>query len=305
MARRRRHQEEHLNHEAWAIPYGDLVTLLLAFFVTMYSISTVNSGKYRVLSDSLNAAFNGTPRAPQAIVVIGDDAATINSSLPINQVNRLFSAGMPAQMNMPLPQANGTVRVGQPTPGSADPRDQANRERADYEQALAQRLQQMEADVTGALGALVKDHTVTVRRHGDNLEVQISTDILFGSGAAQLSPRAVSALQSLAAALKPWPNGVRVEGHTDDRPIHTMQFPSNWELSAARAASVVHLFADAGVGPERMSVVGFAEYAPLQPNDSSEGRNANRRVTVTILGRGEKPAGTEIQSQESSNHDSQ
>ena len=286
MARRRRHAEDHVNHEAWAIPYGDLVTLLLAFFVTMYSISSVNAGKYRVVSDSLNAAFNGPPRAPQPVPV-GETRASINESLPINEVNRMFTAGLPAYAQMPLPQANGTERVGQSSPGSADPRDAENKVRAEYELALSARLKQMEADVSGALNKRVKDGTVTVRRRGDNLEVQISTDILFGSGEAQLGPRAVAALQALAGSLKPWPNGVRVEGHTDDRPIHTAQFPSNWELSAARAASVVHLFADNGVAPQRMSVVGFGEYAPLQANNRPAGRNANRRVTVTILGRGE------------------
>jgi chemotaxis protein MotB len=283
MSRRRRQHEEHTNHESWAIPYGDLVTLLLAFFVTMYSMSSVNAGKYRVLSDSLNAAFSGTPRTPQAID-IGANAASISESLPINTVNRMFTAGMPAHERMPLPQANGTVRIGQASPGSADPRDAENRARAEYELALTARLQQMEADVSGALNTLVKDGTVAIRRRGDNLEVQISTDILFGSGAAQLAPRATAALQALARSLMPWPNGVR---HTDDRPIHTAQFPSNWELSAARAASVVHLFADNGVAPQRMSVVGLGEYTPLQANDNTAGRNANRRVTVTILGRGE------------------
>jgi chemotaxis protein MotB len=293
MARRRRHLEEHVNHESWAIPYGDLVTLLLAFFVTMYSISSVNVGKYRVVSDSLNAAFNGVPRAPQPVPV-GEEAAAIDSSLPVNEVNRMFSAGLPAYAHMPLPRANGTVREGQSSPGSADPRDAENRARAEYEAALSARLQQIEADVSGALNSLVRDGTVTVRRRGDNLEVQISTDILFGSGEAQLGPRAVAALQALATSLKPWPNGVRVEGHTDNRPIHTAQFPSNWELSAARAASVVHLFADSGVAPQRMSVVGLGEYTPMQPNDAAAGRNANRRVTVTILGRGDAGGATTI-----------
>ena len=286
MIRRRESHEEHANHESWAIPYGDLVTLLLAFFVTMYSISSVNAGKYRVLSDSLNAAFSGVPRTPQ-VVDIGENALSINSSLPINEVNRMFTAGLPAHERMPLPQANGTVRVGQASPGSADPRDAENRARAEYELALTARLQQMQADVGNAVSSLVRDGTVAIHRRGDNLEVQISTDILFGSGAAELAPRATAPLQSLAHALQPWPNGVRVEGHTDDRPIHTAQFLSNWELSAARAASVVHLFADNGVAPQRMSVVGLGEYTPLQVNDSAAGRNANRRVTVTILGRGE------------------
>jgi chemotaxis protein MotB len=291
MARRRRkHQEEHANHEAWAIPYGDLVTLLLAFFVTMYSISSVNAGKYRVLSDSLSAAFNGKPHSAQMIEV-GAKPVSIEESMPSHEVSRLMSAGLPEYLHMPLPQANGTVRDGAPTPGSADPRDAANEAHAAYELALAQRLKQMEADVSSALDSLVKDRTVSVRRNGDDLEVQISTDILFASGDARLSQRAVSALQSLAVALKPWPNGVRVEGHTDDRPIRTAQFPSNWELSAARAASVVHLFADSGVDPARMSVVGHAEFAPLEANGSTAGRNANRRVTVTILGRGDAAGG--------------
>jgi chemotaxis protein MotB len=282
--RRRKHSEEHANHEAWAIPYGDLVTLLLAFFVTMYSISSVNAGKYRVLSDSLSAAFNGTPHSAQ-VLEVGARPVSIDESLPSQEVNRLMSAGLPEYLHMPLPQANGTEREGAPTPGSADPRDAANQARAAYELALTKRLQQMEADVSSALNSLVKDGTVSVRRRGDDLEVQISTDILFASGDARLSPRAVAALQSLAVALKPWPNGVRVEGHTDDRPIRTAQFQSNWELSAARAASVVHLFADSGVAPGRMSVVGHAEFAPLGANDTTAGRNANRRVTVTILGR--------------------
>jgi chemotaxis protein MotB len=283
MSRRKKHVEEHANHESWAIPYGDLVTLLLAFFVTMYSISNVNSGKYRVLSDSLNAAFRGTPKSPQAVAV-GQAPGSINESLPISQVNQIFSAGLPAYMHMPLPQANGTVRTGQSTPGSADPRDAANTEHAQYELALAQRLQKMEDDVSGAMSSLVGNKDMTITKRGENLEVQISTDILFSSGAAKLSTRAEEALRALAAALKPWPNHVRVEGHTDNRPIRTSQFPTNWELSAARAASVVRLFATSGVAPERMTVVGYGEFAPLQTNGSAAGRDANRRVMVVILG---------------------
>lgn len=291
MARRRRHAEEHASHEAWAIPYGDLVTLLLAFFVTMYSISSVNTGKYRAVSDSLHAAFNG-PKRSQQMVALGDSPSSISGGLPIDEVNRIFSAGLPANAQMLVPQTNISVRTGQATPGSADARDAESTVRSQYEAALGARLKQIETSVSGALNPLVKDGTVTVRRRGDNLEVQISTDILFGSGQAQLGPRAVTALQALAVSLRPWPNSLRVEGHTDDLPIHNAQFQSNWELSAARAASVVHLFADNGVAPQRMSVVGFAEYAPLQPNTSTAGRNANRRVTITILGRSDTGGAT-------------
>jgi len=90
-------------------------------------------------------------------------------------------------------------------------------------------------------------------------------------------------LDKLAAVLKPFPNPIRVEGHTDDRPIRTTAFPSNWELSAARAASVVHQFMRQGIDPLRLEIVGFGEFHPRQPNETSEGRNANRRVVVLVL----------------------
>ena len=144
-------------------------------------------------------------------------------------------------------------------------------------------------DVTGALQSLIATGQVRVRRYGSWIAVDISTDILFDSGVARLSPPAIQALKRLAAALAPWPNAVRVEGHTDDRPIRTASFVSNWELSAARAASVVHLFMDQGIAPGRLAVVGFGQYRPVMPNDTAAGRNANRRVAVVILGRNAAP----------------
>jgi chemotaxis protein MotB len=287
MKRSRRIQEETTHHDAWAIPYGDLVTLLLAFFVTMYAVSSVNAGKYRVLSNSLAAAFRGTPNSPQAISV-GEAPTAINDSLPITTVNRMFTAGMPAYMRMPLPQASGTERIGQPTPGSADPRDQGNKEREQYEMSRNAELDGVEADVSNALTSIATNNNVRIKRNSDNVEVQISTDILFGSGEAQLSTGALTALNSLADALKPWPNRLRVIGHTDDRPIRTVLYQSNWELSAARASTVVRLFAIRGVVANRMAVIGFGDTAPLLPNTTPDGRNANRRVAIVILGRENK-----------------
>ena len=98
-------------------------------------------------------------------------------------------------------------------------------------------------------------------------------------------------LTQLAETLKPFPNPIRVEGHTDNRPISTRAFPSNWELSAARAASVVHLFTRAGMDPARLAVIGLGEYRPAQSNATPEGRNANRRVLLVILGSGNRPEG--------------
>src|SRR5690606_11386470 len=115
--------------------------------------------------------------------------------------------------------------------------------------------------------------------------------ILFPSGVATLSPHAVNILEQLAATLAPFPNPIRVEGHTDNVPINTRAFPSNWELSAARAASVVHLFMRQGLAPERLAVIGLGEHRPIAANDTPEGRNANRRVVLVILSGNGLPEG--------------
>jgi len=115
------------------------------------------------------------------------------------------------------------------------------------------------------------------------LEIEINTDILFPSGAAGFASSAEPVLDKLAEVLKPFPNPIRVEGHTDNRPVHTAAYPSNWELSAARAASVVHQFTKAGIDPLRLEIVGFGEFHPRQANDTPEGRNANRRVAILVL----------------------
>jgi chemotaxis protein MotB len=133
------------------------------------------------------------------------------------------------------------------------------------------------------LQTLVDADLVAVRRHQFWLEVEVRSDILFPSGVAALSNEAYPALDALAATLVKYPNPLRVEGHTDDLPISTRLFRSNWELSAARAASVVHRFQRAGIAPSRLSVIGFGEYRPAQTNDTAAGRNANRRVVVVIL----------------------
>ena len=131
--------------------------------------------------------------------------------------------------------------------------------------------------------ALIEAKLVTVRRENMWLEIEINADILFPSGAGEFAPAAEPVLDRLAEVLKPFPNPIRVEGHTDDKPIRTAAFPSNWELSAARAASVVHQFMRQGVDPLRLEIVGFGEFHPRQSNDTSDGRNANRRVVVLVL----------------------
>jgi chemotaxis protein MotB len=285
MARRHKH-EEHTNHEAWAIPYGDLITLLLAFFVVMYAMSSVNEGKYRILSDSLVAAFRGSPRTLQPIQV-GEKQVGSGADINMSIVQQAMLEGQPRSMLEPPPISPTNLR-------RIDAR-QASDEDADAEALRTQRaMQEMSAvadEVERAMSGLIEDQLIVVRRHGLWVEVEIRTDILFPSGVATLSTAANGVLKRLAETLKPFPNPIRVEGHTDNRPISTRAFPSNWELSSARAASVVHLFTKAGIDGARLAVIGLADHRPAQSNDTAEGRNANRRVLLVILSGSGMPEG--------------
>jgi chemotaxis protein MotB len=271
--RKKRREEEHENHERWAIPYGDLLTLLLAFFVVMYSISSVNAGKYRVLSNSIYAAFRGAPRTLQP-VQIGHkrEGSGVDMRVSVMQQAR----GQPRAILAPVPLA-----MSSPTPNAPGPLQDA--EHAAKAQAAAVMLTKVADDVARAMGGLVKKNLVVVRRKQSWIEVEIRTDILFPSGSARVAPNAVDIIQRLADVLARFPNPIRVEGFTDNVPIRTNQFYSNWELSAARAGSVVHVLSDRGVASDRLAVVGFGEQRPVASNLTALGRNHNRRVTVVIL----------------------
>jgi chemotaxis protein MotB len=264
MARKKKH-EEHVNAEAWAIPYGDLVTLLFALFTVMYAMSSVNEGKFRVLSDSMIAAFRGAPKSMQP-VNIGDKQPGKGGDKPL--------VGITPTALMKLKE---TTKDGNQTPRALSVTDGAN------SKDLPGALIRMERAVQNAMQALIDANLVTVRRENMWLEIEINTDILFPSGAGGFATSAEPVLDKLAEVLKPFPNPIRVEGHTDDRPVHTPAYPSNWELSAARAASVVHEFTKAGIDPLRLEIVGFGEFHPRQSNATQEGRNANRRVAILVL----------------------
>jgi chemotaxis protein MotB len=263
MARKKKH-EEHVNAEAWAIPYGDLVTLLFALFTVMYAMSSVNEGKFRVLSDSLIAAFHGAPKSIQP-VNIGDKQPGKGGEKPL--------VGIQPTAFIKIRDQKGGVDADQA------PRDPDAAEDAQDRNKAPGALIRMERQVQDAMQALIDAKLVTVRRESMWLEIEINTDILFPSGAGDFSAQAAPVLDKLADVLKPFPNPIRVEGHTDN----TASFPSNWELSAARAASVVHEFTKAGIDPLRLEIVGFGEFHPRQSNDTVEGRNANRRVAILVL----------------------
>jgi chemotaxis protein MotB len=265
--KRKRH-EEHVNTEAWVIPYADLLTLLLALFVVLYAMSSVNTTKYRALAQAISAAFNGTQQV-------------IHPLQPNPQSSLTFPAGVPSPVpSAPLAKILMSIPAQQLMAPIKDHASQANQNKSNSEQADLDRIR---SQVEHALQPLIDKNMVVVRRTTTWLEIEIRTDILFPSGVATLSPSANQVLTSLGEILAPFANPLRVEGYTDDVPINTALYPSNWELSAARAASVARLFADHGVDPDRLGIVGWGQYHPSADNVSQDGRNRNRRVLVVVL----------------------
>ncbi|MCW8930671.1 MAG: flagellar motor protein MotD [Gammaproteobacteria bacterium] len=263
MAKRRKKQEEHVNLERWLVSYADFITLLFAFFVVMYAISSVNEGKYRVLSDSLNEVFQSRPTSPSPIQF--DNALQNQPSMSED----------PDFIDIPVPENDKNLT----------PPDNPE-------------LETLSKDITEAVQPLIDDDLISVKKNDFWLEIDIKSSILFKSGRASLSEDAEDVLATIASLLKEYPNDVQVEGFTDNVPIKTQFFPSNWELSSSRAASVVHLFEEEGVDPKRMLAIGYGQHRPTNDNSTEEGRNANRRVNLVILGQGDQRANMQRRNQE-------
>ena len=284
MARKKKH-EEHENHERWLVSYADFITLLFAFFVVMYSVSSVNEGKYRVLSDSLTAAFRSAPHS-MAPVQVGEGK-------PAHSPGEIPLPGSPSLISLPVPVLSSPVAP--PLPEHKQRREDLAEKPSESRSTQPAPPSRVERDmgemadrIIQAMSGLIRDDLINVRRDARWLEVEINSSILFPSGSAKLADAAFPMLEELARILAPFPNPIHVEGFTDNVPIRTLQFPSNWELSAARAASVVHLFTDYGVEPGRMAAIGYGEYKPVGDNALPEGRAQNRRVVLVILS-GEDP----------------
>lgn len=248
MARRRRPEEQN-NNERWLVSYADFITLLFAFFVVMYSISSINEGKYRVLSDTLTNAFV-TPAQSLDPVQVGEQVHSI------------------------IPQPGDFAT---PEPITVEPME------SQPEESEESALYRIRANLNLALEPFIDQELVKVTRTDRGIEVEMKSEMLFKSGSAALSRGAFGVLKSVAALVKSVPNRINVEGHTDNVPINTISFPSNWELSAARAASVVHVLAKLGIEPPRMAATGYGEHQPIEENDSEEGRQSNRRVALVIM----------------------
>lgn len=237
---RRPHRDEHENHERWLVSYADFITLLFAFFVVMYSISSINEGKYKILSETLTGVFNQPDRSIRPIPIGEDRPRTTQAP------------------NDDMQQG------GQDSRDAGDP------------------LTQIANSVREQFGDLIKSDQLSVRGNELWIEITLNSSLLFPSGDAMPADAAFDIVEKVARILTPYQNPIHVEGFTDNVPIHNAQYPTNWELSTARAASIVRLLAQDGVDPGRLAAVGYGEFQPLADNANAEGRARNRRVVLVI-----------------------
>ncbi|PLW68312.1 flagellar motor protein MotD [Pseudohalioglobus lutimaris] len=276
MARRARQVSQPINHERWMVSYADFITLLFAFFVVMYSISSVNEDKYRVLSGAMVNAFGEQGVTAQGVPA--DDvvrARLLAASLPV--------AAVPADADAVLPPLRpGGEMPAEPAVAETEPEPED-----DFSQRLLNAAEAEVNDISnsveGEMEEWLDDDLIDVKRNKFWLEVEIKSSLLFLSGSSELIPASVPTLVNLAGVFADLPNRIHVEGFTDDEPIQTDTFPSNWELSSARAAAVVRLFERNGIAPSRLASIGYGEHQPVSDNDSEEGRAKNRRVVVVVM----------------------
>ncbi len=267
----RRPQQLSVNHERWLVSYADFITLLFAFFVVMYSVSQVNEEKFRVLSDTLLDVFN-EPRKSLEPIQIGDPELTVTTT-PIegqgdnNQqtVEGVGDGTGAFTETSELPSANSEVASGAMVDGEADAHFN------DIEQALKNRF-----------ANLLSEQVMHIDENEFWLEVELNTKSLFAPGSAEPSFAAETVFDELADILNSYDNAIEIEGFTDNIPINTPVYPSNWELSSARAASVVQIMAQGGVAPKRMAAIGYGQFRPIADNSTAGGREKNRRVVVKI-----------------------
>jgi chemotaxis protein MotB len=238
------HAEGHENAERWLLTYADLITLLMVFFVVLYSMSSADSSKWKQISAALEQAFNVDVLRGQAATSI-DDTSTGNPAPPIDN----------------LIQNNEVPQVARVQAAIQSVIDQANRNGGQ---------QQPE---------------VTVGTDREGVVIRLSGSYLFDSGRAELKPNSFALLDAIAGQLKLEPNDIRVDGHTDSTPlIGSALYPTNWELSTARALAVTRYLTETdGIQATRMEAAGYGEFRPIVPNDTRENRALNRRVEIHLL----------------------
>ena len=247
---RSRRTSDHVHHDRWLVSYADFITLLFAFFVVLYASSRADERKQTQIAHSIQSAFQALgifPSTPRAEDHPGSGASPRAQFPPVNVV------------------------LGDDLAASPE---------------VKQDLQRLQTQLTGLLSTQVAAHIVSLKLGRDGLVISLRENGFYDSGSALPHPSSKATLDEVAAKIASTPYDIRIEGHTDNVPIHTAQFASNWELSTARATELAKLFIeDYHLAPSRLSAVGYAEYHPVAGNDTPEGRSQNRRVDIIVLPR--------------------
>jgi chemotaxis protein MotB len=261
--RRREHHEEHPD-ERWLLTYSDMITLLMALFIVLWAISSVNVSKFEELSASLKSAFSGKVLPQNTSILSGQSAPFDQAGEPIQPINPAD-----ARPAFTMDSISSDIQA------AAQQQDLENLRR------IQQRIEEF-AKTHGFSGRL----RTSVDERG--LVVQLLTDeVLFDSGHAVLKERSLPLLAEIAALLAGGgiTNNIRVEGNTDNIPIRSGEFRSNWQLSSARADAVLEYLLGKGVQPRRLSLAGYADQRPIASNATAAGRSLNRRVNLVVLRR--------------------
>ena len=223
--------EDENDTDRWLLPYADFITLLLAVFVVMYSVSNVEESKFKSLSESLSIALNGK-----------------NSEMN--------------KMMLETEKANALIGLVKQKEGQ---------------------MVEISAKLQNDLAPLITQNKIKIMKIKDGISIVINDSLLFKSGQAQIDFGFEKDLNQISEILKKYPNQIQVEGHTDNNRIQTGLYPSNWELSSARASSVVRFLIAGGVPEQQLTAIGYAANQPIESNQSEEGRYRNRRVTIKIM----------------------
>lgn len=269
MSRRTRPQR-HVNHERWLVSYADFITLLFAFFVVLYASSQVDKRKVGRLAMAIQVAFQEMGVFPTSSTEVPID---ISDPMPFSNVQAIENMQKNTTLGRIASHPEGTLGEGQ--------------ENGD--------LAQLESELQSTLAAEIKRNEIAMRHQPDGLVISLREVGFFESGSAEMKAASEPAFDRIATLLRERNCRIRIEGHTDNVPIHNAQFSSNWELSASRATELVRvLIVRDGYGPNRLSAAGFAEYHPIASNATAEGRSMNRRVDIVVLGE-DASAGPELE----------
>lgn len=252
---RKKAPEKPANHERWLVSYGDFITLLFAVFVTLYAMSQSDKQKVEEVAASYRSAFG-----------ISSGASASDTSV--------MKPGQIMSIPNPTPQSPSAK------PGGANTAERAKKIRAS-----AGEMRKIKTSIKNVSKQYKLESDTAVEETPTGLVIRLKEAGFFEPGSAELRAEAYPVLNRIATALEPYSNLIKVEGYTDDTPISTSRYRSNWELSTSRAVSIVHVFLNnSGIYPENVAAVGYGEYHPLVSNATEEGRQKNRRVDIVVLG---------------------